>query len=241
MKQTLPRLLTKVPTPVRWTLLLVLIAAFVAGIVVWNERQVRRDREKTDANWSLIARPISAEDHVVGNVDAPVELIVYGDLSCKYCKGFYTGTMPSLQQKYGDSVVFAYRHLPLAIHPAAHAEAVASECVYSQKGDGAFWKFVQAVYRDPGYESGLSNPKLREIALSLDATGRVYDQCINSKEVSARIEKDTLEAAVAGLGITPSIILKSPHRALTITGNYPDQISSAVSYLLDVEKQLSAN
>src|SRR5262245_16056838 len=111
----------------------VLALATFAGFALQNERAARTQHERTDASWSLIARAITDKDHVIGRVGAPIQLVVYADLSCPYCKSFFKKTLPSLQEQFGDSIVVAYRHLPLASHSRARAEAIAAECVYEQK------------------------------------------------------------------------------------------------------------
>src|SRR3989344_8431092 len=52
-------------------------------------------------------RPLTSRDHVIGSIDAPVQLVVYSDLSCKYCKAFFLTSLPALQKHFGDELVVA--------------------------------------------------------------------------------------------------------------------------------------
>jgi hypothetical protein len=48
----------------------------------------------------------------------------------------------------------------------------------------------------------------------------------------ARVEKDALEASVAGVSQDPSILLKSSTRALIVNGDYYSQLVTGIQYLL---------
>lgn len=56
-------------------------------------------------------------DWTRGAASPKVELIEYGDFQCPACKA-YEGLLFQLQEEFKDTLVFAYRHFPLAqIHP----------------------------------------------------------------------------------------------------------------------------
>ncbi|MCE9541245.1 DsbA family protein [Candidatus Kaiserbacteria bacterium] len=203
-------------------------------LYVYNERISRAQYESTAQKWSLIVRAITVDDHIIGSPTAPIHVVVYSDLSCPYCKSFFESLVPRLQAKYGAKIVIAFRHLPLKSHPRALAEAEASECVYKAGGNDAFWRFANVVYANPDYESGLSDQGLATIAGKVlpDAAG--FTSCIKDGGGTARVKKDALEAAVAGLSITPSVVVKSSRRATIIAGDYYGQIVSAINYQLQV-------
>ena len=77
-------------------------------------------------------RPISADDHILGNPNAPVKIVEYSDFECPFCKRFHD-TMNQIMDEYGKSgdVAWVFRHFPLdQLHPVkARTEAVASECI----------------------------------------------------------------------------------------------------------------
>ena len=89
---------------------------------------------------------VSDQDHILGNLNAPVKLIEYSDLQCPFCGRFHP-TMQRVVKEYGDQVAWVYRHFPLeSIHPNARPLANASECAANLGGNDSFWKFVDAVF-----------------------------------------------------------------------------------------------
>jgi protein-disulfide isomerase len=74
---------------------------------------------------SLLATPITLEDHVQGPPDAAVTLLQYGDYECPYTR-MSRHSIHQLQRELPDRLRFVYRHFPLeAIHPHARAAATA--------------------------------------------------------------------------------------------------------------------
>src|SRR5690606_34807350 len=90
------------------------------------------------ANLENIA-PVTADDHIRGNPNAPLMIVEYSDFDCPYCKSFHV-TMQKIIEEYGPSgkVAWVYRHLPLtSLHPSAAYIAETSECVAELGGNDA--------------------------------------------------------------------------------------------------------
>ena len=45
-------------------------------------------------------KPISKDDHIRGNPDAPVKIVEYSDTECPFCKRFHS-TMQEVMNEYG--------------------------------------------------------------------------------------------------------------------------------------------
>ena len=70
------------------------------------------------------------DDPVLGNKNAPVEIIEFSDYQCPFCRKFWTETLPSIKTEYIDTgkVKFVYRDFPLtSIHPSAEPAAEAGD------------------------------------------------------------------------------------------------------------------
>lgn len=216
--------------------LMALIALLAFAAYAANQRLAAQQYHATDSN-SLIARPLQSSDHLItGTPSSPVTIIVYSDLSCEYCRNFFKNTLPMLRQKYGSSFMTIYRHLPLASYPQSVPEAAASECVSKYLGESAFQRYVGDIYSDPGYAGGLSTTTLADMAVRAGADRAPFIACMADPAIIGRINTDAREAAVAGLTIAPSFVVKSSDRALTVSGNSYSRLDAAVSYLLEAQR-----
>ena len=88
--------------------------------------------------------PVDATDHITGSPTAPVTIIEYSDYECPYCARFH----PILEQIVSESngsVNWVYRHWP--IHQNSMQKLVAAECVAQLKGNDAFWKYSDLLFK----------------------------------------------------------------------------------------------
>lgn len=94
----------------------------------------------------LAVAPVTADDHIIGDINSPVILIEYSDLECPFCQRFHP-TMEQVMTEYEGQVAWVYRHFPLdGLHPNARKAAEASECVASIAGNNAFWEYLSALF-----------------------------------------------------------------------------------------------
>lgn len=86
---------------------------------------------------------VTAEDHIIGSIDAPIVIIEYSDFECPYCKAFQA-TLKQVVADNNGNVAWVYRHWP--IHQNSFAKLVAAECVAKIKGNDAFWKYSDLLF-----------------------------------------------------------------------------------------------
>jgi len=225
-------------TPLRVFGLFIFISILVTGIAYGVQlRRAATQYAATATEWSLIARPVTDQDHTIGDLSAPVQIIVYSSIACPWCRKFFEDQVPQLRAAFGEQIVIAYRHNPVPSVPQAQIQEPASECVYQQGGNDAFWRFVNTLFpvaRDPGAtDIGF----LRDIAADAGVSAADFVACMSAGAGIPRVEQDKQEAAVGGLTVDPSFLLKSAHRALVIKGDRYSQIYASIQYLIEVEVQ----
>jgi protein-disulfide isomerase len=141
-----------------------------------------------------------ATEHVLGNPDAPVTVIEYGDFECPYCAAA-APVLRQLVEESDDRVRLVFRHFPLAEnHPHALTAALAAEAAGAQ---GAFWPMHDLLF---ARQDRLSDVALRAYADELGLDGsRVVGEA--AQEFAAKVAADFeqgLEDEVAG---TPTVIV----------------------------------
>lgn len=90
--------------------------------------------------------PITKDDHMLGNPDAEITIVEYTDMECPFCARIHP-TLHQIVTDYGGKVNWVVRHFPLDnLHPNARTKAEASECVWAQDGDEAFFKYTDKLF-----------------------------------------------------------------------------------------------
>ena len=99
-----------------------------------------------------LSAPVTTRDHVRGALEAPIQLVEYGDYECPHCgRAFWV--IRQLQEKLGDQLVFVFRNFPLTeVHPRADSVAQALEAAGAQ---GYFWEMHDRFYEHQHELEGL--------------------------------------------------------------------------------------
>jgi len=98
---------------------------------------------------NLLAKitPVSATEHIKGDIKAPIKIVEFTDMECPFCKRFHD-TMKQVDTTYvaTGKVAWAFRHFPLdQLHENARPKAEMSECVAEIGGNDKFWNYLDQV------------------------------------------------------------------------------------------------
>ena len=158
-----------------------------------------------------------------GNPNARFVIKEYSDLECPFCKNFFD-TPKAVADASKGQVAVEWIHTPLSFHePAATQEAIATECVFEQKGNKGFWTSLQFLF-DTTVGNGKGSGAMANIVESFNLDEAKYLKCLNSPETRQLIDKSKEVAAAAGITSTPStIIIDTQTGAQTVIGGAQDQ------------------
>jgi protein-disulfide isomerase len=108
--------------------------------------------------------PIASDDPRLGPRTARVQLVVFSDYQCPYCK-YLKPTLQRLRDEYESDLSIIWKDMPLPMHPFAKAAARLGRAAYAQGGDAKFWEANDLLYER---QDELSEETLVEIARELD-------------------------------------------------------------------------
>ena len=170
------------------------------------------------------------DDPMMGAINAPVTIIEFSDYECPYCKRFFNDTLPQLKSMYIDmgKVRLIYRDLPLLTHePAATNEARAANCARAQKGDVAYFRFHDGIFRTTqSGGSGLSLDQLKEIGKLIGLDEQKFGECYNSEQFKAEVQADFAAAKQLGAKGTPSFVVGKTTANGEIEGFFIEEAAS---------------
>lgn len=162
---------------------------------------------------SVLTLAVNPEDHYLGNLNAAITLVEYGDFECGGCRRAHSLIKRLLEEK-GEELHFVFRHFPLRMyHPNAYAAAVAAEAAGKQ---GKFWEMHDLIYQN---QKKLSENFLLSLADELNLDRDQYTIDMKSDEISGKIEKDYESGIRSGVNGTPTFF-KNGFRLLTYDQTY---------------------
>ena len=128
----------------------------------------------------------------------------------------YKRQVQDLKDKYGDNLVFEYRHLPLPNHPAALPGAQVFEAILMQDKDKAY-KFHDMVFKRQSELRSKKEGLYLEIAKELEVDMEKMKKDMNGKEVEETIKSHMQEAQKYGIRGTPGFLVNG----VLVKGAYP--------------------
>lgn len=181
-------------------------------------------------------KPISSDDRILGDPNAPVKIVEYSDLECPFCKRFHD-TLQQVMNEYGKDgkVAWVYRHFPLAqLHSKAPKEAEATECAGELGGNTAFWAMADKIFEVTPANNGLDLASLPQIATSVGLDASAFQTCFDSGRHAGRVQSQYDDAvAIGGTGTPFSVIIASNGKKFPINGALPyAQVKSAIDIAL---------
>lgn len=168
-----------------------------------------------------LVRPVSVDDHILGNPAAKVMLVEYSDYDCSYCKNFDI----ALHQIIADAgtngdVAWVYREFPLyEIHPNAMKNAEAAACVAKVSGNDAFWRFKTELFAHQPIDPTQYGVYAKSVGVTEDA----FATCFANAEttVDERITADRQNAlAMHAKGTPYTLILVAGKSPVVMSGGY---------------------
>jgi len=174
-----------------FSIVLVVLAILIALTIIFIRKEVDiKPEEKKVEEKNLEIRPVSNEDHILGDPDADILIIEYSDFECEYCQEFQV-TMNRIIEEYGKNsrVAWVYRHFPIEkAHKQSRGASIASECVADILGKERFFEYTNRVFA--GVPDSLSAENLKNIAKEMKVEEDKYDTCIKSGKFDAKIDRD---------------------------------------------------
>lgn len=198
---------------------IVIAGVIIAGAVLYdpnNDLSSRNAHNPSDASKKAAAVLEIGKAPVLGEAEAPITMIIYGDYQCPFCKNQIEEVEKRLRKEFVDTgkLKIAFKHFPLEnIHPNARPAAIAANCAYAQN---KFWQYHDELYKN---QDQLSEKDFDFIALAgkLGLDKGIFASCLNDPVVDAAVTAD-LESGI-GLGIrgTPASFVNNVY----IEGAYP--------------------
>jgi protein-disulfide isomerase len=150
---------------------------------------------------SILTIPVNAGDHHLGNINAAIIMVEYGDFQCPHCRRAYPLIKRLLKEK-GEELYFVFRNFPLSkIHPMAFSAAIGAEAAGRQ---GKFWEMYDLIFQN---QHKLTAHFMMLMAEEIGADVAQFEADSQSVEIREKIERDFNGGILSGVNKTPSFFV----------------------------------
>jgi protein-disulfide isomerase len=160
------------------------------------------------AGAATLKPPVGKNDHCIGQPNAPIMLVEYGDYQCPHCARAHP-RVTTLQQRFGDRLSFVFRNFPLAeSHPEAFHAAEAAESVAAREGDDAFWKMHDLLFEHQQDDlDALDDAHLTRYAETAGASAEQVQEDLDDGVYGERVREDFMSGVRSGVNGTPTFFI----------------------------------
>ena len=161
---------------------------------------------------SNLTTPVIPGAKAIGDDNAPINIIEFGDYQCPFCARFNQETKDELISKYVDTgiVRFGFKDLVINDLPKDKLSTLAAEASYCAAEQDKFWDYHDEVYRNSrGENTGwISKESLVAFAHNIDMPNIAqFTECLNSHKNSQHVLQNDNFAKNLGLASTPTFLI----------------------------------
>ncbi|MGI0088024.1 MAG: DsbA family protein [Nitrosotalea sp.] len=165
---------------------------------------------------------------MLGDPNAKITIIEWGDYQCTYCHLFHQNTKDQLIQEYVNTgkVNFVFRDFPLN----GPDSVLAAEAAYCASDQNKYWQYHDELYNNWGGErTGWINQKsLDRFATNVGLDLNQFDKCLSDKKYENRVLENQKFGQEIGIDGTPSFIIFNDKTITKVVGAQPFSVFKQV-------------
>jgi protein-disulfide isomerase len=195
------------------------VAAFALSTQASGNATEMKSSDSTQKNVSdeaqqIISRLTASTQNApaLGNDDAKVTVVEFGDYQCTWCHRWHESTKDTLVQDYVETgkVRFLFKDFPIN-DLSDRASSMAAEAAYCAGDQDKYWEYHDELYvKWEGENTGwVTKDSLRQFADNVGLEQEAFSECLDSGKHSDLVRENYNLAVAIGLDATPSFIILS--------------------------------
>jgi protein-disulfide isomerase len=206
------------------SILLVVASILFSGMMIASAIIYSSAQNNTNTNAPTVdnSDPVEARDITVDLSDdtpylgdkakAEVVIIEFSDFECPFCQRFHQDTREDIISQYVDigKAILAWKDYPLSFHdPLATKQAIAAQCVYSQKGNDAYFAYADTIFSTTkAGGDGMKESDLGELAKDIEGLNQEeFNTCLSEEQTKDKVQAGIDFGNENGINGTPGFLI----------------------------------
>lgn len=186
----------------------ILAAALIISSVLFYTKSSPQGGEANIAGEGQknVTLEISDADHILGDNNAKVLVVVFADFRCSFCKKFYQQVEPQIFKDYVDTgrVRFVFKNYAF-LGEGSVLSAQAAECAADQN---KYWEYYEWLFENQSSDANFySKENLINSSTRLGMNKTQLSQCLDSGKYTAKVAEDQTNGAEIGVTGTPTTMI----------------------------------
>jgi len=192
--------------PILGIIVISIIAMIATSLSSSNNESFDVDMSRTHGSISTaLGSPI------LGNPDAPITIVEFGDYQCHQCYNWFHNTKPLIMQDYIETGRANLVFVDFAF--LGKDSPKAAQATYCADDQNMYWEYHNSLYnsQESKIDSGWANTeRLKAFAFSLNLDMELFNECLDSEKYSKRIQYNSQQARDNGVKGTPGFFIVGP-------------------------------
>tara|TARA_B110000438_G_scaffold62915_1_gene63452 strand:- start:120 stop:761 length:642 start_codon:yes stop_codon:yes gene_type:complete len=203
----------------KYYFLIPIIIGIIAGLIV-----VTSTMNDDNSNTLTISKLSENGSPIMGDPNAPITILEWGDYQCTFCFKFHQNTLSIINEEFVKTgkVKIIFKDFPLN-GPDSKLAAEASYCAHDQD---KYWEYHDQLYKNwAGERTGwITREALSKFAESINLDIVKFNKCLNENKYENKINSMYEFGNEIGIDATPSFLVFNNEKIIKIRGNQPLEV-----------------
>jgi len=203
--------------------LFLLIIPIVIGIITGMFLSFYPESEE-ESNLLTITKLIDGGSPIMGNQNAPITILEWGDYQCTFCYKFHQNTLDIINEDFikTGKVKLVFKDFPLN-GPDSFLAAEAAYCAQDQE---KYWQYHDELYKNWGGErtGWITRDSLDKFGTTINLDLNKFNNCLNEHKYQEKVISLHEFGKEIGIDATPSFLVFNDEKIIKIRGNQPLEV-----------------
>jgi protein-disulfide isomerase len=179
---------------------------------------------ETESRLLTAANLIEGGSPIMGDPNAPITILEWGDYQCTFCYKFHKNTLNTIQENFIDTgkVKLVFKDFPLN----GPDSLIAAEAAYCAEDQEKYWQYHDELYKNWGGEKTgwITRESLDEFANTVNLDLDKFNKCLDEHKYQNKVNLIHEFGKELGIDATPSFLVFNGEKIIKIRGNQPLEV-----------------
>ena len=161
---------------------------------------------------------------IMGNPNAPITILEWGDFQCTFCYKFHQSTLDTINDDFikTGKVKLVFKDFPLN----GPDSIIAAEAAYCAEDQEKYWQYHDELYKNWGGErtGWITRVALDKFAVTVNLNLVEFNSCLDEHKYQNRVIALHEFGKEIGIDATPSFLVFNDQKIIKIRGNQPLEV-----------------
>ena len=192
----------------------IIIGGVLSGFVI----------DSNDSKKFTSSKLIENGSPIMGNPDAKITILEWGDYQCTFCYKFHQNTLDIINEDFikTGKVKIIFKDFPLN----GLDSKLAAEASYCAQDQEKYWKYHDELYKNWGGErtGWITRESLTKFAEIVDLDIEKFNKCLDDHKYENKVNSLYAFGKEIGIDATPSFLVFNDEKIIKIRGNQPLEV-----------------